>query len=225
MNYTQTQTRTASGLLLAGALAGPLYLTVGLVQAMTRQGFDVTRHPLSLLSNGDLGWIQTANFWITGALVIAGAIGLLLSRSQGPVSSCLLVLYGLGMCAAGTFKADPGAGFPPGTPELVEISTSGILHFATGGIGFLGFIAAAITIGVRALRNGAPSWGWFSIVTGVVFLAAFVGIGSGAGNSITILGFYLAVILGFAWLTALFTRARRASRSGASASVTSAKSA
>lgn len=118
-----------------------------------------------------------------------------------------------------------GPGFPPGTPEVVEISTSGILHFAIGGIGFLGFVAAALTVGVNALRTGTRSWGWLSIVTGVVFLAAFVGIGSGAGNPLTILGFYLAVILGFAWLTALFARARRASQADASASGVSAKSA
>ena len=33
-------------------------------------------HPLSLLSLGDLGWIQIANFVVTGLLVTACAIGM-----------------------------------------------------------------------------------------------------------------------------------------------------
>ena len=31
-----------------GVLAGPFYLAVGLVQALVREGFDFSRHPLSL---------------------------------------------------------------------------------------------------------------------------------------------------------------------------------
>jgi hypothetical protein len=62
-------------LLGAGMLAGPLYLIVGYAQALTRAGFDFRRHPLSILSNGELGWIQVANFLVSGALVIAGAVG------------------------------------------------------------------------------------------------------------------------------------------------------
>ena len=45
-------------LLCCGVLAGPIYIVVGLVQALTREGFDLTRHDLSLLANGRLGWIQ-----------------------------------------------------------------------------------------------------------------------------------------------------------------------
>ena len=49
-------------LLRCGIAAGPLYILVGLGQILTREGFDMRRHPLSLLSNGELGWIQIANF-------------------------------------------------------------------------------------------------------------------------------------------------------------------
>ena len=58
-------TRTTRGtamLLAAGVVAGPLFLTVWLIQAITRDGFDPTYHPLSLLSLGGLGWIQIASF-------------------------------------------------------------------------------------------------------------------------------------------------------------------
>ena len=72
MNNRAEQTKL---LLTGGVLAGPIYILVGIAQILTREGFDITRHPLSMMSLGDLGWIQIANFIVTGLLVIAGAIG------------------------------------------------------------------------------------------------------------------------------------------------------
>src|SRR3989441_5108147 len=112
---TTTVTRT---LLACGAVAGPLYLVVGLAQAFTRPGFDLTRHPLSLLSNGDLGWIQITNFLLSGLLVVAGAVGMrqALASGRGRTWGPLLVgVYGLGLIGAAFFVADPAQGFPPGT--------------------------------------------------------------------------------------------------------------
>ena len=63
-------------LLACAAVAGPLYVVVGLIQMFIREGFDIRRHAMSVLSNGDLGWIQVANFLVTGLLVIAGAVGM-----------------------------------------------------------------------------------------------------------------------------------------------------
>jgi Protein of unknown function (DUF998) len=42
------------------------YLMVGLVQARTRDGYDLTRHDQSPLANGPYGWIRSANFILTG---------------------------------------------------------------------------------------------------------------------------------------------------------------
>jgi hypothetical protein len=62
-------------LLRYGVVAGPFYLAVSLIQAFVRDGFDLARHPLSLLANGPGGWVQTANFVITGLMVLAAAVG------------------------------------------------------------------------------------------------------------------------------------------------------
>jgi len=201
---------TTRRLLGLGMLAGPVYLVVGFAQAFTRPGFDIARHPLSSLANGDLGWIQTANFLVTAVLVMAGAVGLARSADgRGRFLSAILILvFGLSMVGAALFRADAGAGFPPGSPEVVEISQSGILHFALGGIGFLGFVAGAVIEGLAALRAGRTGWGWTSVVTGAAFLAAFAGIAAGAGSSPTVLAFYAAVVLAFVWLTLLFARRR-----------------
>ena len=75
MSPTKTMELTRT-LLTCGIAAGPLYVALGALQILIRPGFDPTRHDLSLMSNGDLGWIQIANFIITGLLVIAGAIGI-----------------------------------------------------------------------------------------------------------------------------------------------------
>ena len=66
---------TTTALLRCGILAGPFDLAVGPIQARLREGFDPARHPLSVLAVGPGGWIQTANFVITGLLVIAAALG------------------------------------------------------------------------------------------------------------------------------------------------------
>ena len=66
--------------LAAGIAAGTLILTVSLTQVFTRQGFDLSRHPLSLLRLGDFGWIQIANF-------VTALPGYLLAH---PVVGCLV---------------------------------------------------------------------------------------------------------------------------------------
>jgi hypothetical protein len=56
-----------------GVLAGVFYLMVGLMQARTRDGYDLTLPDLSLLADGP-GWIQGANHILTGLMVIAAAL-------------------------------------------------------------------------------------------------------------------------------------------------------
>lgn len=65
-----------STLFMFGIVAGPLFMGAGFLQALARLGSDLTRHPISLLFNGDLGWLQVANFLSSGFLIVAGAIGM-----------------------------------------------------------------------------------------------------------------------------------------------------
>ena len=71
-------------LLLAGAVAAPLWGTVALVQAATRSDFDFTVQPLSMLSTGSLGWVQIANFVVGGALTVLGGVGLRRTAPEDP---------------------------------------------------------------------------------------------------------------------------------------------
>src|ERR1700758_3700603 len=109
--------RITRSLLGYGVLAGPVYVVTALAQGLTRPGFDLLHDDVSLLSNGSLGWIQIANFIVTGACVLAAAVGMsraLHGRSTwGPR---LVGVFGAGLIGAGIFVADPMNGFPVGTP-------------------------------------------------------------------------------------------------------------
>jgi hypothetical protein len=189
--------RVTKSLLGYGVIAGPFYVVVSLAQALTRDGFDLTRHSWSLLSNGDLGWLQITNFILTGLMVLAFAVGL--ARAQkGRWAPALIGVYGASLIAAGVLRADPSSGFPVGTADGPgAVSWHGLGHFAAGGIGFLCLIAACFVVARRLPRGLAL----FSRVTGVGFLAGFVGIASGSGNPVTVLAFVAAVLLAWAWLS------------------------
>ena len=199
-------------LLLCGVVAGPLYILVGGIEMLTRPGYDPTRHDLSLMSNGNLGWIHISLLILTGLLTIAGAVGMrrVLRGSRGGTWGPLLLgIYGLGLIGAGFFTADPALGFPPGTPANAHaISWHGLLHFICGGIGFLGLIAACFVFARRFAAQRQRGWVAYSVATGVIYLAAFAGIAVGSNSvgvitTIVILAFSVAVVLGWAWVSAI----------------------
>jgi hypothetical membrane protein len=201
--------------LACGVVAGPIYIVVGVIEMLTRPGFDPTRHDLSLMSNGDWGWIHIAMLVLTGLLTIAGAVGmrLVLRGSRGGTWGPLLVgVYGLGLIGAGFFTADPALGFPPGTPaDAHAVSWHGLLHFVSGGIGFLALIAACFVFARRFAAQRLRGWEVYSVATGVLFFAAFVGIAVGSqakGPLLTfvILAFSVAVVLGWAWISVMAAR-------------------
>lgn len=209
-NLTSTNDAKMTKTLLAyGILAGPLYIFLGLLQMAIRPGFDITRHALSLLANGDLGWIQTLNFLVTGLLLVAGAVGVKRALESGQGSKWaprMLGLYGLGLIGASIFRADPALGFPPGTPvENNPISWHGLIHFVVGTIGFIGFIAACFILARRFRPEQKPGWAWYSLITGILFLASFVGIASGSKGPVSLL-FAIAVVFGFTWISAVLSK-------------------
>jgi hypothetical protein len=207
-------------LLLCGMLAGPIYVLVAGVQVLLRDGFDITRHPVSLLSLGDLGWIQIANFVVVGVLVLAAAVGLrrVLDSGRGSTWGPLLIgLYGVGLIASGIFVADAADGFPPGTPagDPEVVSWHGILHFVAGGIAFLALIAACIVFSRRFAALGERGWSAFSLVTGVFFFVSFGLVAAFPGQAVTNLLLTAAVVLGWTWFSLLAARTIRTSSDSA----------
>ena len=200
--------RTTKSLLGYGVLAGPFYVLVALVQALTRPGFDLAHDDVSLLSNGGLGWIQIANFVITGLMVIAFAVGVRRALRTGVAATWgprLLGLFGLGLVGAGLFVADPMNGFPAGTPagHATVLSLHGTLHIASAGIGFLGLVAACVVLARRISSEGWARLAMFSWATGIIFLAGFFAIASGSSSPAVVGAFWLALLVAWGWMGSL----------------------
>jgi hypothetical protein len=185
-----------------GVLAGAFYLVVGLALAVTREGFDLTQHPLSLLMLGDHGWMQRANLLLTGGMTIAAAVGIVRAARPHPTApraGGLIGLYGVGLVLSGTFAPDPMAGFPVGA-DVSEPSLAGLLHLAAGGIGFLCLAAGALVLARWFADRGLRSWTTYSRLSATLVLAGFLG---GAALSTHLAGIvllWLAVVAGWVWL-------------------------
>ena len=207
---TTTTQQSAPSLLLAGALAGPLYVGIGTVEAIVRDGYDIRRHSLSLLANGTGGWIHSTMMVVTGLLTVVGALALRRAGLQSRWAVGGIAVYGAGVAAAGLMRADPADGFPIGTPlglpETVSWHSFG--HVIAGFIGFIGLIVACFVLARRFGRDNDRAWSRFSLITGIVYVLSLVGLGAGAGTTPGNLGFTVAVILGWAWLTLLMIRTR-----------------
>jgi len=200
-------------LLFLGVLAGPIYLAVGLIQAFVRDGFVFARHPLSVLANGPGGWVQTANFVLTGLMVLAAAVGF--RRVLGPSSrtvSWFLGAFGASMVVAAVFRADPMDGFPVGTPKgpPTSISTMGFVHFVAGGLGFIALAVSCLLASRAMARRGVRSLFRLSLLSGVVILLGFFS-GVAIPNSSPVLGIWIAVVVGWLWLLVM---SRYLSRAG-----------
>jgi hypothetical protein len=175
-------TKAIRTLLACGVVAGPLFTVVALVQMVTRDGFDPSRHPLSLLSNGDLGWVQITNFVLAGLLFLAGAVGMRPILRPGPGGTWgprLIGAMGVALVWGGVFVADPAQGFPPGTPPGVpdQLSWHSILHTVAPVVGYWAPVVACFVLARRFRWAGQRSWATYCTVTGLVSpllaLAAF----------------------------------------------------
>src|SRR5262245_55834790 len=157
-----------SRLLAAGVVAGPLFAVGSVVLALTRPGFDPVRHPASLLSVGALGWLQIANFVVSGALFVAAAVGVrraLAGTRAGTWGPVLLGAFGVSVVAGGVFVADPALGFPPGTPAGVpaQMSWHAMLHSVAPVAAFLALSLACFVFAWRSMKQGEWIWAAVSI--------------------------------------------------------------
>jgi hypothetical protein len=196
-------------LLGAGIVAGPLFLVVWALQAFTRDGFDPDRHPLSLLSLGQLGWIQIANFVVTGALFVACAVGLRQVLHPGPGGTWgprLVGAFGAGMTLAGVFVTDAGAGFPPGAPAgAPQMSWHGALHEVGYLVALVSWTAACLVFRSRFATLGQRGWARVCVATVAVFLALS---GWPDWNSLSI-RIVIATAVQFGFVAAVAARLRR----------------
>ena len=103
-----------------GVVAGPLFVSIFTAIGARRVGYDWRRHAVSSLAVGRGGWLQRANFMLTGALYCIAAQGLARSprRTVGPrVVPALIFGVGAGLVGSGLFVTDPVGGFRPSSRD------------------------------------------------------------------------------------------------------------
>lgn len=200
-DITLTVTRTSSGpsratatrlLLAGGTIAGPLFIGASLVQAFTRPGFDLRQMAISMLTLGDLGWIQRANFVACGLLVLACAAGLRRALPGATWAPLLYAGYGVGLVAAGLFTPDPALGFPAGAPagNPGTYSWHAMIHTVAFFVAFISLIVACVVAARRFARAGRRGWAAYSAVTAVLpipLIAMSMAMG-GSGVPLVVMG-------------------------------------
>jgi hypothetical protein len=202
-------TKTTRTLLTCGVIAGPLYVVVSLVQAFTRDGFDLRRHPFSMLSLGDSGWIQIANFVVSGLLFLACAFGVRRALAGGTGQTWGALLYGglgVGLIGGGVFLADPALGFPAGAPAGTPdvISWHSNVHFVAFVVGVGSLIGLFVVLARRFAAVGQRGWTWYSVASGAVFVAlAALGMSVGDFRIMTV-----GVVVGWGWASLVAWRLR-----------------
>ncbi len=207
-------------LLRGGLVAGPLFVGSFLVQGKTRHDYSPLRHPVSSLALGPRGWMQIANFAVTGGLSLCFAVGL--SHTSGArirtrLGPVLLGGAAVGMLGAAAFRTDPVSGYPPGTPDSPSAASPlGMLHDLFSVPTFLCVPAAGSPSAVRfsALESAAgrrtprllalacwpPSrWPAWASASSTAQRKYFVEIGGALQRA--------SIAIGFAWLTSLAARA------------------
>jgi hypothetical protein len=188
-----------------------------MVEGARRADYKPLRHPVSSLALGPRGWLQVTNFLVTGALYVAGAAGLARTtdgRGRDRLGATILCATGVGLLGSALFSTDPVSGYPPGTPNAAANSTTMTLHTLAAVPIFLGIPAASFASSWRFHRRGDQPWMLYSAATGVSVLATMGLAGAGFTQAPRLVNFAgllqrMAIVTGFAWLTALCVWALR----------------
>lgn len=189
--------------LWCGVLAGPLFILVFLLEGFLRAGYNPLRQPVSALSHGPRGWVQQANFFINGILLVAYAWGLFTLPSLNSLWGPLFIFfYGAGLVGAGMFITDFGRRTLGPSPTR----TAGILHEIFSAIVFISLTLACFIFAHFFYSISLPYWAIYSALTGVLYFTGFVVFARGFDRSSTLASIAglvqrLTISVGAVWVT------------------------
>lgn len=215
--------RTAA--LSSGTIAGPLFVAAFTTIGALRPGYDWRHLPVSSLACGRGGWLQRANFVLTGSLYCHASTELARcpDRRIGPRAVALLVAgVGVGLIGSGVFVTDPVGGFPPsptggagnlrvGPADSVR-TLGGRLHNLFAIPIFAGIPIAALASAVTAIRGHDCRWAAYSAGSAASVVGTFLLFGAAFAPSSRLAqvgGIFqrVSIGVGFGWLSALSFRA------------------
>jgi hypothetical protein len=196
--------------LLAGILLTPLFFGIVTPLAIFSEGFHLEKQAISALSLGEYGWIQRANFIISGILAIISALGFRERLRNGKAAltgPALVILFGAGLFIAGIFSADPAFGFPKGAPEGMPptMSSSALFHSVGFYCAFTALTIACFVFASRFLSDKKTGWALHSLITGAI-TPTLIGLGMTAFRDIAGLAFAASGLVSMAWLSILAYR-------------------
>jgi len=166
---TKTTTMLAA---LAGMAGSALFVMAFTIEGWLRPGYSSFSMYVSALSLGPSGWIQIANFIISGSLLLIFAWGIAPEFPTGKASKTGTLL--IGIIAACLFFSGPFVMDPMGTLSD-NASLHGMVHGLLGGMVFI-FMAVSSFVFLRRFRED-PKWQWFrrpTLAAGVVIAASAI---------------------------------------------------
>ncbi|MFZ0180504.1 MAG: DUF998 domain-containing protein [Candidatus Dormiibacterota bacterium] len=210
-----------------GVVAGPLFASAFSAIGARTTGYDWRRHAVSSPANGRLGWMQRANFIVTGVLYVAAASGLATCprRIVGARDPGIGRAAGLGLVGSGVFVTDPVRGFPPAATEdqasdaarsaTPQLTRTGMLHNVCALPIFLGIPVAGLIEAASFARSREYLWAGYSAGSSFGMIGGFVLFGAAFRHSAHTGVFQrLSIAAGFGWLSALSLRALTSLRQG-----------
>lgn len=209
INTPRIRSPLTTALLIGGAVAGPAFMIAVTIQGAVRPDYDPLRDSISALALGSgAGWIQNLNFVLTGVLTIGLAFGLLGATGRRTIwGPALAAVWGAGALLAGVFPTDPDPSYPPLNDGAATLQ--GMVHNWTAGMGFAALCVSTLVFARWFARGGQRGWALYSAISGAVFLIFTLlhnYFGRQLGRSLSDFGGLFqrcAVVIGFAWLTAV----------------------
>jgi hypothetical protein len=144
---------------------------------------------------------------VTGALVLAFALGLRQALRPQKLLPALVGLIGIGLIAATFFATEPVYGCPSGPISVPPgVTINGPVHDLAAGLVFISFLVAGLLCGRRALQQRQRGFAIYSILS-VVAMIGFLTVSSlGYAQTPGLLDIsglfeWLALLSVFAWIT------------------------
>lgn len=183
------------GLLWCGAVGSALFIVIFLINDVVKPDYDPVRDAVSEAEIGSGGWLQIANFIVSGLLITASSVAV--ANTVNRWTGVLVALVGGGLALAGVFVSDP--------VPTDHATWHGTIHNVVGTISSAALIAACF---VAARWQATALWRWYSIAVGVAMPLTFV-VAIAATET---LGIWqrLTNVIGWTWLVVLALRAMRA---------------
>jgi len=175
-------------LLIVGLASSVVFNATYLIAGALRPGYDWLQQPISALSLGPGGGVQTTDF------IACGVLGCLTAFAWRPTLTPgvgvvwiprLLMLAAVALICTGVFTQDPALGFPREMPSLASPSIHALIHNLVSTLSLAATIAGLLILARRFTRE--PHWrGWSTaaLVAGVLmmaFLTTFVALITHAG--------------------------------------------